>query len=96
MPISTPKEQKEINVKDQPKRIRTGDYGLFIVKVNIERGKLIEELMTDEVKRATGLNKLTDQELANLNSWLDPDKVSAPDLAPDLAEIEARPQASRS
>jgi hypothetical protein len=82
MPISTRKEQTKINVKDQPQRIRIGDYGLFIVRVSIERGKLIEELMTDEVKQATGLSKLTAQELANLNSWLDPDKVLAPGEQP--------------
>ena len=68
-------KNKKNEHKDQPKKIRIEDYGLFIVRVSIERSKLIEELMTDEVKQATGLNKLTDQELANLNSWLDPDKV---------------------
>jgi hypothetical protein len=71
------KRTEKINMKDQPKKIRVRDYGLFIVKVSIERGKLIEELMTDDAKQATGLNKLTDQELANLNSWLDPGKVLA-------------------
>ena len=62
-------------MKNQPKKTVTEHDALFIVRVSIERSKLIEELMTDEVKQATGLNKLTDQELANLNSWLDPDKV---------------------
>ena len=80
---STRKEQKKINMKKQPKKTLTKDYGLFIVTVRIERGKLIEELMSPEAKQATGLNKLTDQELANLNSWLDPDKVVAADPASD-------------
>jgi hypothetical protein len=82
MPISTRKEQTKINVKDQPKRIGIGDYGLFIVRVSIERGKLIEELMDDATKQATGLCKLSAQELANLNAWLDPDKVLAPGEQP--------------
>jgi hypothetical protein len=70
-------------MKNQPKKSFTKDYGLFIVRVSIERSKLIEQLMTDEVKQATGLHKLSDQELANLNSWLDPDKVLGADSAPD-------------
>ena len=70
-------------MKNQPRKSFTKDYGLFIVRVSIERSKLIEQLMTDEVKQATGLNKLSDQELANLNSWLDPDKVLGADSAPD-------------
>jgi chloramphenicol O-acetyltransferase len=80
---STRKEQEEINMKNQPKKTLNEDYGLFIVTVRIAKGKLIEELMSEEQKQATGLNKLTDQELANLNSWLDPDKVLAADPAPD-------------
>jgi len=63
-------------MKNQPKTTVTKDYGLFVVRVRIGKGKLIEELMSDEAKLATGLNKLTAQELANLNSWLDPDKVT--------------------
>jgi len=69
-------------MKNQPARNLTKDYGLFIVTVRIEKGKLIEELMSDEAKQATGIIKLTAQELANLNSWLDPDKVLATDLTP--------------
>ena len=34
--------------------------------------------MAEQVKQATGLNKLTGQELANLNAFLDPNKVLAP------------------
>jgi hypothetical protein len=70
-------------MKNQPRKSFTKDYGLFTVRVSVERSKLIEQLMTDEVKQATGLNKLSDQELANLNSWLDPDKVLGADSAPD-------------
>ena len=69
-------------MKNQPKKALTSDYGLFVVRLRVEKGKLIEQLMTEEEKQATGLSKLTDQELANLNSWLDPDKVLAADLAP--------------
>jgi len=70
-------------MKDRGKKIHTEDYGLFIAKVSLKRTKLIEELMTEEAKRATGLSKLTAQELANLNSWLDPDKLLGADAAPD-------------
>jgi hypothetical protein len=53
------------------------DNALFIVK--IEKGKtLIEQLMTDDEKKKTGLSKLTPQELAELNAFLDPSLVVAP------------------
>lgn len=68
------KKQEKINRKDQSRKTRTEDDALFIVSVKIIRGgKLIEQLMTSEDLQRTGLNKLTAQELANLNEWLDPD-----------------------
>lgn len=68
------KKQEQTNRKDQAKKTRTEDDALFIVRVKIIRGgKLIEQLMTPEDLQRTGLNKLTAQELANLNEWLDPD-----------------------
>ena len=70
-------------MKYPPKRNHIEDYGLFSVRVSLKRNKLIEEVMTDEVKQATGLSKLTAQELANLNSWLDPDKILGADTASD-------------
>jgi hypothetical protein len=67
------KKQEEINRKDQSRKTRTQDDALFIVSVKIIRGqKLIEQLMTQEDLQRTGLSKLTGQELANLNAWLDP------------------------
>ena len=71
--------------KDQPKRTRTEADALFIMRVRVigdekliqltfEKGKLIEELMTEADLQRTGLSQLTDQELANLNSWLDPNR----------------------
>ena len=67
------KKQEEINRKDQSRKTRTQNDALFIVRVKIIRGqKLIEQLMTPEDLQGTGLTKLTDQELANLNAWLDP------------------------
>jgi hypothetical protein len=73
MPPLREKKQEEINRKDQPRKTRTGDDALFIVRVKIIRGqKLIEQLMTPEDLQRTGLSKLTAQELANLNAWLDP------------------------
>jgi len=67
------KKQEEINRKDQSRKTRTKNDALFIIRVKIIRGqKLIEQLMTPEDLQRTGLSKLTDQELANLNAWLDP------------------------
>ena len=67
------KKQEEINRKDQSRKTRTQNDALFIVRVKIIRGqKLIEQLMTPDDLQSTGLSKLTDQELANLNAWLDP------------------------
>jgi hypothetical protein len=72
IPRPSEKKQEEINIKDQPSNTRTED-ALFIVKLRIIRGqKLIQQLMTPEDMQRTGLGKLTDQELANLNAWLDP------------------------
>jgi hypothetical protein len=81
------KKQKEINRKDQSREISTQDDTLFIVRVKIIRGqKLIEQLMTQEDLQRTGLSKLTAEELANLNAWLDPslggDGLVGIDLAP--------------
>jgi hypothetical protein len=59
-------------MKDQPKR--TLKYnGRFIV--TIKKVKPIEQLMNDKDKKRTGLTKLSPKELANLNAWLDIDKV---------------------
>src|SRR4249919_2686007 len=58
------KQQEELDMKNQPKKTLTKDYGFFVVRVSVERSKLIEELMSPEAKQATGLNKLTEQELA--------------------------------
>jgi len=72
MPSLREKEHEEIKRKDQPRKTRTED-ALFVVKLRVIRGqKLIQQLMTPEDLQRTGLSKLTDQELANLNSWLDP------------------------
>ena len=78
-------EQEEMRKKDPPKRIRTEANALFIMRVSLmrdekliqltfEKGKLIEQLMTKDELKETGLSKLSDRELANLNSWLDPDR----------------------
>jgi hypothetical protein len=67
----------------------TEDEALFIVRVaylkdekliqlTFEKGKLIEQLMTENDLKDTGVKRLTDAERAKLNAWLDPDKVVAP------------------
>ena len=71
-------------MKNQPKKTSKQDYGVFVVTVRVEKGKPIEQLMNDREKQITGLGRLTAQELANLNAWLDIDKVLAPgDDKPD-------------
>jgi hypothetical protein len=64
-------------MKNQPKKTFTYD-GLFIVAVSIKKGKPIEQLMNDKEKQVTGLAKLSYEELANLNEWLDTNSVLAP------------------
>jgi hypothetical protein len=79
------KEPAEIKRNDQPKKalaeaanastMPTGNFddALFIARVRIEGSKkLIQQLMTEEDKYRTGLAKLSEKELANLNAWLDP------------------------
>jgi hypothetical protein len=54
------------------------DNVLFIATPTFEKsGKLIEDLMTPDQKQKTGLIRLNASELAELNAWLDPDKVLA-------------------
>lgn len=68
------KKPEKINRRDQSRKTRNEDDALFIVRVKLIRGgKLIEQLMSPQDLQRTGLNKLTAQELANLNEWLDPD-----------------------
>jgi hypothetical protein len=86
MPPLPDKEPEEMNKKDQPKRIRTEADALFIMRVSLiwdekliqltfERGnKLIEQLMTDDELNNTGVGSLTDEQKAELNAWLDPDR----------------------
>jgi hypothetical protein len=74
---------------NQPQNTVSEDKALFIIRpkyikekktilLQFDKGKPIEDLMDDAQKQATGLKKLNAQELANLNSFLDPDKVVAP------------------
>jgi hypothetical protein len=83
-PLSN-KEPEEMNKKDQPKRIRTEADALFIMRVSLisdekliqltfEKGKLIEQLMTDDELEDTGVGSLTDRQKAELNAWLNPDR----------------------
>ena len=59
-------------MKDQPKKTLT--YNARFI-VTIKKVKPIEQLMNDKDKKRTGLIKLSPKELANLNTWLDIDKV---------------------
>jgi hypothetical protein len=62
--------------KQNPKT--TGPGALYRVKVSIKKDKLIEQLMDEKEKQATGLAHLKPQELVNLNAWLDTNAVLAP------------------
>lgn len=48
------------------------------IELIFEKGKPIDEFMSDEAKQKIGLSDLTAQQWADFNSWLDPDKVLAP------------------
>lgn len=63
------KEQEGVNMKEQPQKT----VALFIVRVSIEKGKPIEQLINDKEKQVTGLAKLSYKQLANLNASLDID-----------------------
>ena len=67
------KKQEEINREINSEKLVPKRMLFSLSRVKIIRGqKLIEQLMTPEDLQRTGLSKLTDQELANLNAWLDP------------------------
>ena len=57
------------------------DDALFIITVK-KGTKLIEQLMNGDEKKKTGLIKLTPQELAELNAFIDPGLVVAPGNKP--------------
>jgi len=49
------------------------------IKVHVKKGKKrIDALMSDEAKQKTGIGSLSEQQLTDLDTWLDPDKVVAP------------------
>jgi hypothetical protein len=48
------------------------------IELMFEKGKPIDEFMSAEAKQKIGLSALTDQQWADFNAWLDPDKVLAP------------------
>jgi hypothetical protein len=49
-----------------------------LIQLTFEKGKLIEQLMTADELKDTGVGDLTDEQKAELNAWLDPDKRVAP------------------
>jgi hypothetical protein len=71
-----------------PQNTLTEDNALFVAKATVEKGiatvkiergkKLIEQLMSPQDLKDTGVGRLLPAELANLNRWLDPDRVLAP------------------
>jgi hypothetical protein len=81
------KEHGKADTNQQPQPPITEGNFLYIAtakieggkpKITITRGKLIEQLMFPQDLQRTGLNKLTAQELAALNAFLDPSLVLAP------------------
>jgi hypothetical protein len=45
-----------------------------LIQLTFEKGKLIEQLMTDDELEDTGVGSLTDRQKAELNAWLNPDR----------------------
>jgi hypothetical protein len=95
-----------MNKKDQPKRIRTEADALFIMRVSLisdekliqltfEKGKLIEQLMTDDELEDTGVGSLTDRQKAELNAWLDPDRSRIATLRTQDFSMPPVPEKSR-
>jgi len=63
----------------QPQKTVTKDTALYIATVKINRGtKLIEELMSEQDLKDTGVGNLTAKQKAALNAFLDPNLVLAP------------------
>jgi hypothetical protein len=48
------------------------------IELVFEKGKPIDQLMSAKAKKRLGLTNLTEQQWADFNAWLDPDKVVAP------------------
>jgi hypothetical protein len=66
-------------MNQQPQKAVTADNALFIATVKITRGtKLIEQLMSPQDLLDTGVGKLTAQQKAALNAFLDASLVLAP------------------
>jgi hypothetical protein len=72
------KEHEKSPMNTQPKKTATEDKALYIASVRIRRGKLIEELMSKQDLKDTGVGNLTAQQKAALNAFLDPALVVAP------------------
>jgi len=69
----------------EPKKTVTEDNALFIATVKIKRGnKLIEQLMSPQDLQDTGVGKLTAQQKAALNAFLDSSLVVAPGGQPHV------------
>ncbi|MGC1323632.1 MAG: hypothetical protein WA849_15745 [Candidatus Udaeobacter sp.] len=63
----------------QPKKTVTADNALFVATVKIKRGnKLIEQLMSPQDLKDTGVGDLTASQKAALNAFLDASLVVAP------------------
>ena len=60
-------------MKDQSKKTLT--YNARFIVLRSKRLNRSSRLMNDKDKKRTGLTKLSPKELANLNAWLDIDKV---------------------
>lgn len=63
----------------EPKKTVTEDNALFVATVKIKRGnKLIEQLMSPQDLKDTGVGDLKPQQKAALNAFLDASLVVAP------------------
>jgi hypothetical protein len=73
------KEQEKSPMNGQPNKTVTADNALFVATVKIKRGnKLIEQLMSQQDLKDTGVGNLTAPQKAALNAFLDASLVVAP------------------
>jgi hypothetical protein len=77
-PISRPtnREQEKMSNKDQPQK--DPKRAIMFAKVNLITLRPIEQAMNDNEKQKTGVAKLSQEELTNLNEWLNANAVLAP------------------
>jgi len=65
-----------MNTKDQPQK--DPNRAIMLAKINFITLRPIEQAMNENERQKTGVAKLSQEELANLNEWLNANAVLAP------------------